>query len=207
MANTLENKVKESVKNKSYQTKQLDARQWLRDKGRTHAKENKARRLARKQTLMSDESKFVPKNSIQVGQMFTYTYDAKHKDTLKYWDMSPVVFPIEITSNGILGINIHYIQPMLRAKLMDALLDIPEDKTDKQKVKLSYEIVMSFASSDLAKPCIHRYLNSHIRGHVVEVPKEDWDYVAFLPLADFRSLTQKVSNSIVYRDSLQKINR
>ena len=56
MANTLENKVKESVKNKSYQTKQLDARQWLRDKGRTHAKENKARRLARKQTLMSDES-------------------------------------------------------------------------------------------------------------------------------------------------------
>lgn len=206
MANTLAKKLKESFQNKSYPTLQVSAQQWLRDKGRTHAKENKARRTARKQNLMSDESKFVAKDSIQVGQMFTYAYDAKHKDTLKYWDYHPVVFPIEITTNGILGLNLHYIQPMLRAKLLDALLDIPEDRTDNQKIKMSYDIVMSFASSDLAKPTIHRYLNSHIKGHVVEVPREDWDYVAFLPLADFRSMTQKVSNSIVYRDSRRKMN-
>ena len=53
--------------------------------------------------------------------MFMFIYDPKHKDTLPFYDTFPLVFPIEIYSDSFLGINLHYLPPVLRAKLMDAL--------------------------------------------------------------------------------------
>src|SRR4051812_30598339 len=63
-------------------------------------------------------SRFGPED---IGTMIMYFYDAKLKDVLPYWDQFPLVFPIEIYDDGFLGINLHYLPPMLRAKLMDAL--------------------------------------------------------------------------------------
>ena len=53
-----------------------------------------------------------------------------------------------------------------------------------------------------AKPCLKRYLVSHIKGEALEVTPDHWDTVAMLPLARF----QKQSITEVYKQSRKKVN-
>lgn len=137
------------------------------------------------------------------GKMLMYQYDAKHKDTLPYWDRFPVIFPIEIYGDGMLGINLHYLPPIFRARLMDALYETTNnDKYDKTtKLRISYQILNKAARFKYFKPCIKRYLYSHVKSQLIEVPIEEWDYTVFLPLARF----QKASQREVWNDSINKI--
>ena len=43
------------------------------------------------------------------GEMYMFYYDAKHKDTLPYWDRFPLVFPFSKVKDGFLGLNLHYL--------------------------------------------------------------------------------------------------
>ena len=63
-------------------------------------------------------------NIQNIGQMFMFFYDPKNKQTLPYYDRFPLVFPIELYSDGFLGINLHYLPQKYRANLMDALYSI-----------------------------------------------------------------------------------
>jgi len=46
-----------------------------------------------------------------LGKMYFFVYNPKHKITLPYYDMFPLVLPIERYSNGFLGINFHFLAP------------------------------------------------------------------------------------------------
>ena len=39
-------------------------------------------------------------SKVTPGKLYMYIYDAKHKDTLPYWDMYPMVFPFRATKDG-----------------------------------------------------------------------------------------------------------
>jgi hypothetical protein len=58
-----------------------------------------------------------------IGKMYSFVYDPKTKEQLPYYDIYPLVFPIEYYNDGFLGINLHYLPPVLRARLMDALYE------------------------------------------------------------------------------------
>jgi hypothetical protein len=73
-----------------------------------------------------------------IGKMYTFQYDPKLKEVLPYYDMYPLIFPIEIYSDGFLGINMHYLPPVMRAKLMDALYSTINKRT---KIKEGYKEV------------------------------------------------------------------
>jgi hypothetical protein len=151
-------------------------------------------------------SKKAQKNYVTVptpGKLMLYFYDAKHKATLPYWDKFPAVFPLEFYKDGFLGINLHYLPPMHRARLMDALYDtLNNDKYDKtSKLQISYQILKNTAKMKYFKPCIKRYLYSHVQSNFIEVDITEWDYVLFLPLARF----QKATQTKVWTDSLSKI--
>lgn len=189
--------------NKTKENEKL-ANDWLKTKAKIASKENKQRREKRRDKLLGDEARAVsePKS----GMMYLFSYDAKYKKTLPYWDFHPIIFPLEIKGNTMLGLNMHYLPPMLRAILMDAILDLPRYKTDKQRAQMSYEIVKSFSASDLVKPTIHKYLSNHIVSQVIEIPRDEWYWVGFLPLADFRTEQENGSSSLsrVYADSRKK---
>ena len=59
---------------------------------------------------------------IRNGGVFQYVYDPKHRDTLPYYDKFPLIIPIEMTKNGWLAINLHYLPPMIRAVIFDDIL-------------------------------------------------------------------------------------
>ena len=66
--------------------------------------------------LLKDDALQSSANQIS-GSMYMYFYDPKHKKTLPYYDRFPLIFPINKAKGGFLGINMHYLPPILRAPL------------------------------------------------------------------------------------------
>lgn len=133
------------------------------------------------------------------GQMYFVHYDPKHKVTLPYYDTFPLIIPIERYKNGILGLNLHYLPPVLRAKLLDALYDTVTSTriSNRDKFEISYSIVKAAAKSNLMLPCVKRYLGNHFRSRFIRVEPELWSPAVFLPVERF----EKASKSKVWSDS------
>lgn len=137
-------------------------------------------------------SKFV--SNIMIGDLYFYQYDPKLKKTLPYYDMYPVVFPIQRYKDGFLGINLHYLPPSMRAKLMDALYDkISDDRFNfNTKLKMTYDILNSASKYRYFRPCVKRYLTKHVKGNrLLKIHPKEWEIALFLPLARFRKQTQE----------------
>lgn len=137
------------------------------------------------------------------GKMLMYQYDAKWKDVLPYWDMFPVVFPVELYKDSFLGLNMHYLPPVYRVRLFDALFETTNNKKydDTTKLKISYQMLKAASNMRYFKPCVKKYLYSHVKSQLIEVPIDEWAYVAFLPIHRF----QKASDRKVWNDSIKKI--
>lgn len=137
------------------------------------------------------------------GKMLMYQYDAKWKDTLPYWDMFPVVFPVELYKDSFLGLNMHYLPPVYRIRLFDSLFEtVNNTKYDKStKLNVSYQILKGAAKMRYFQPCVKKYLYSHVKSKLIEVPIDEWAYVAFLPIQRF----QKASEREVWNESIKKI--
>ena len=137
-----------------------------------------------------------------IGGMFYFIYDAKHKATLPYWDKFPLVIPIETYSDGFLGLNLHYINPILRAKLLDILIQkYTRSSTSKTYMAVTYRILKSVAAMKMYEPCVHRYLTDHMKSRVVMVTADMWEEAAFLPTARWVGAT----NQQVWADSKRRI--
>lgn len=139
-----------------------------------------------------------------IGKMYLFNYDAKHKDTLPYWDRYPVIFPIEYYGNGsMLGINLHYLPPYVRAQLMNSLYDtLNNERYNKTtKLKISYETLKSASQFSAFVPCVKKYLFSHVRSPFKNIKIEYWDYILGLPIERFVG----ASKDRVWRDSMEKI--
>lgn len=123
-----------------------------------------------------------------IGKMYFFNYDAKTKDKLPRWDKYPLVFPIERYNDGFLGLNVHYLSPNERRALLNRLTSYATAKnlTEKTRLRLTYDLIASTKKlNSLARPCIKRYLYSHVRSKFVEIPATEWDRVIQLPLEVF----------------------
>lgn len=134
-----------------------------------------------------------------IGKMYMVYYDPKHKKTLPYYDRFPLIIPIEKYKDGILGLNLHYLPPFLRAKLLDSLYEvISNDKyNEKTKFEISYGLLKGASKYREFKPCIKRYLGNHFRSRFVRIPSAEWTPAVFLPVEQF----EKASRSAVWSDS------
>ena len=141
----------------------------------------------------------------QYGNMYFFAYDPKHKETLPYYDMFPLILPVEKYSDGFLGINFHYLYPKERAVLLDQLMRFANNKNmdETTRIKLSYQSLGSFTRYKRAKPCLHRYLDSFMKSQMVLVPPADWGTALFLPVERFR----KMNKTMVWAESAAAMNR
>lgn len=135
--------------------------------------------------------------------MYMFFYDPKLKDTLPFYDSFPLVIVIGPAEGGFLGLNLHYLPPVLRAKLLDGLLETANNKlyTDDTRFNISYSMLKRAARLKYYKPCVKKYLNKHVRSRFARVPAPEWEIATFLPTADW----QKSSSRQVYSDSRKKI--
>ena len=175
------------------------AREWYRDQaGRVSGNITPSRILNR-----ADE---VRKTSdMEYGLMYAFRYDPKMKKELPYYDTFPLIFPIRFEADGFLGINFHYLPPILRAKLMDALYpNVTNKKYDvTTRMKVSYSILQSASKYRFFKPTIKKYLRNHVRSQFLEIPATEWDIALFLPTESFR----KSDTGRIWEDSRKKIGR
>lgn len=133
-----------------------------------------------------DPNKIFQKFSMpQVGSLYLFFYDAKYKNVLPYYDMYPLVFPIEMYADGFLGINLHYLPPLARVNLMRALDDVKNNNkyNETTKLNISYELLSRYSRQFVGvESCIKKYLFSHVRSSFHYVNPTDWERAAMLPL-------------------------
>ena len=93
-----------------------EARDWFRDQAlkvnRASVKDNRiinTQESFRRLQMLTENS---------IGKMYMFLYDPKHKDTLPYYDSFPLIFPIEFYGDSFLGINLHYLPPVMRARMV-----------------------------------------------------------------------------------------
>ena len=125
--------------------------------------------------------------------MYFFMYNPKHKDTLPYYDMFPLVLPIQKESDGFLGINFHYLHPSDRAILMDEIKIFVNDRTlsDIARIKLKYDMLRGFTRFKRAKPCIKRYLTTYMKTQFIPVLPDEWGPSIFLPVEMFKKKSKK----------------
>tara|TARA_A100001015_G_C15022616_1_gene728784 strand:- start:2109 stop:2714 length:606 start_codon:yes stop_codon:yes gene_type:complete len=171
------------------------AREWYRNQARgsrTSAEEVFS-------TTAKKDTRATVSNEGHIGQMLLFQYDAKHKDTLPYYDRFPLIFPINIVKGGFMGINMHYLPPQLRAQLMDQLYSISSnDRYDaRTRLNLSYDVLNGASKFRLFRPTIKRYLQRQVRSRFIKIASSEWDIALFLPLQKFVG----ASSNKVYADS------
>ena len=138
-----------------------------------------------KQSLMNDMTRL--REGTIIGKMYFYFYDPKTKDSLPYYDKFPLVIPIERYPDGFLGLNLHYISPKQRVLLLDKLSTLLTDDNydEKTRLKISYDYLARASRMYQAKPCIKRYLFSHVQSRFLEITADEWDIAVMLPVESF----------------------
>lgn len=140
-----------------------------------------------------------PKKLI-IGQMYLFIYDAKLKEILPYYDRHPLIFPIGMSGDQFMGINLHYLPIGARMRLMDALYDLASGEANKKTLQISYQILKGASKYRYFKPCVHSYLNHYIRSTFMIIPSDQWKKALLLPTQSFSGA--RVSR--VYSDSVNK---
>lgn len=137
------------------------------------------------------------------GRLYAYMYDAKHKDTLPYWDRFPLIVYLGLGKQGsttlMYGLNLHYIPPKARQQFLEELLKQYANTptiTNKTKLKINWSQVKGFAGAD---KMIKAYLPGHIKGSLIEIKPSDWANVVLLPTQSFQSKGKRFSANAVWK--------
>lgn len=155
------------------------AQQWFRQQI------NKMGSINRNELLKAEELKKV--SAPQPGDMFSFFYDPKHKDTLPYYDRFPLIIMVDEAPGGFYGLNLHYLPVALRAKFFDALMDTMTNKKydNTTRLKVSYQMLKAVSKMKYFKVCYKHYLTEHVRSQIVKVEPTEWDIALFLPTQQF----------------------
>lgn len=135
--------------------------------------------------LMSQNVRLTPK--IQFGSMYLFNYDAKHKDTLPYWDQFPLILSFQPAQGGFLGLNLHYLPYNYRFRLLEKLFDFSttESLNSRTKVLFSWGMLTESTKFPEVKACIKHYLLDQVRSNFMYVDPRDWYTAAMMPAARF----------------------
>ena len=161
-----------------------EARDWFRRKAQSLSRINRLE-------LLQDESLKLTNRQL-VGSMQMFFYDPKHKDALPFYDKFPLAIVVGPAPGGFYGLNLHYLPAVLRAKFLDALLDITNNNKydETTKFELSYKMLNGARSMRYFKPCYKHYLTAHVKSRFARVSAPEWEIATFLPTADWQKQTQ-----------------
>ena len=126
---------------------------------------------------------------MKVGKMYFFEYDAIHKDKLPIWDRYPVIWVVDMYKDKghtyFTGLNVHYLPPALRCKLMIELLKLRNEKRYREstRLQLTYDILKASTNNDMLKECYKCYRVDALRSVFVEIPSQSWSMAIFLPVA------------------------
>jgi len=139
------------------------------------------------------------------GGLFFFYYDPKTKEDLPYYDKFPLVLMLERYDDGFLGLNLHYLPIKYRVAFMNKLLDYGrfDEDGDPVRIRITYDILTATKRFKEFRPCIKRYLTSHVKSRILAVQPEEWETAVFLPVHNFK----KAKADKVWRESIEEIRK
>jgi len=173
-----------------------ESMKWFREKA------SSLRNVNRQKLMKEEPIEFKQRSAI--GSMYMYSYQPKHRETLPYYDTFPLTIIVGKVDGGFTGLNLHYLPMTLRAKFLDSLMEVTNNKKydETTKFRLKYDILNGVQKFKYFKPCFKRYIGKQVRSRFAYVPPPEWEIATFLPTADF----QKMSQSAVHKESRKMIN-
>ena len=141
----------------------------------------------------------------EAGKIYAFIYDAKHKETLPYWDKYPLIIFLGTVHSKVSkttmfqGLNLHYVPPKARQQFLEDLLKSHASTSvisNNTKLKIDWSKVKGFNGAD---KMIKNYLPSHVKGRFVEIKPADWANVVLMPLQQFQSKGSNFSASKVWK--------
>jgi|TARA_R100000081_G_C4815783_1_gene174919 hypothetical protein len=179
-----------------------------------------AERLANPNTILSGAGRT---KLLRPGRMYMFKYIPKMKSQLPYWDM----FPVGIVMNtypdkGYFSmLNFHYLPPILRAELMDAIYPFvifpnveQKDIGSSMRARVNTDRVdFDFMKKRLNMrgmiPAWKRYDYKQVVGNYLYIPPIGWDTIMMLPVERMRKsgINKVWNNSMLERRQRRKIKR
>lgn len=145
------------------------------------------------------------------GRMYLYKYSPVHAETLKYYDVSPLIFYLNKhpdpnkSKSHFYGISLHYLPPNIRLALLKKLYDITNntrfDATTRIRTSWKLLTQISTANNLGIQNCIKMYRVDAMESRFLEIPSSSWPMVAMLPIHNFK----KASAQAVWRDSKRNL--
>ena len=134
------------------------------------------------------------------GRLNMFFYDPKTKTRLPYYDVFPLVLPIDTIKGGFLGVNFHYLPPALRLRFLETLQEFTNNSKFNQstRIDVSYD---DLKKNKFVKPTIKKYLYTQTRSNFLRINANQAPIAVFLPVAQFR----KAGARTVYRDSREML--
>ena len=157
-------------------------------------------KMPSRNALLKDDA-LDPVSKQIAGNMYMYFYDPKHKKTLPYYDRFPLTIMLQPVKGGFQGLNLHYLQPDIRAKFLDELMKLAPSKVknNSRLTKLRYDLLQSTRKYKEFRPCFKTYLTSQEASRMVRVPMTEWEIAVFLPTEQFK----KSGKQNVWKESLK----
>jgi hypothetical protein len=121
------------------------------------------------------------------GQMVMFNYNPKYKNELPYYDKYPLVVPWDQTSDGFIGLNLHYLSPVLRLRLLEKLYKTTtNDKMNAStRFRINWSIIGGSAKYKEVAPCVKRYLFGQMKSKFLYIDPNDWPSAVALPTERF----------------------
>jgi|TARA_R110002167_G_scaffold1123_2_gene4838 hypothetical protein len=116
------------------------------------------------------------------GIMNLFGYDPKHKDKLPYYDIFPLILPLEPAKGGFIGLNFHYLPPLARVAFLRSLANTTTDKRFDKKTRYN----INWKNNSYMKRTAKHYLFNHVRTSFLNVTADEMAIAIFLPVARFK---------------------
>ena len=136
-------------------------------------------------------------NRPSAGRLNMFFYDPKTKKKLPYYDTFPLVLPLETIKGGFLGMNFHYLPPILRFRLLESVHSKFATRVElnkNNKFDVSYNRIKNVP---FVKPTIKKYLYGYVRSNFLRIDVDEAALAVYLPVQQFK----KRSDSYVWGQS------
>ena len=185
----------------NYQTNSRESYKWLMQK--IASLRNPTAMSAR---MTKETNRYVRPNDRQkflMGGLYFFVYDPKGKAELPYYDRFPLVIPLKRTTDGFIGLNLHYLPLRYRINFLQKLLPLAiyNDEDEIKRLRVTYPMLDASSKYKEFRPCIKQYLYSHVKSRILSIEHNEWDIATFLPIHQFK----KAKPQEVWQDSVNEI--
>jgi hypothetical protein len=194
-------KLTELAKERSTSEMQMMSRQsldWLRSKmAQIRNPVSVANSIAREN--------FRKTTNYKIGKLYFFYYDPKGKEDLPYYDRFPLVLVLDKQPDGFLGLNLHYLPYRYRVAFLNKLMQyaVLNQDNEIQRLRITYDILSASKRLREFRPCIKKYLHSHMMSKLITIQPDEWEVATLLPIQQFKGAMPQE----VWQESVEQIRK